>query len=64
MKLENFTIMDNYNTLLLLEHYKNSIIEDIINFKNKIRDIFISSKTYQNAYEKRNILFSEKWHLR
>lgn len=58
---KNFSAMDNNNTLLLLEHHKHSIIPDIINFKNRIRDIFIGSKTYQIAYDKRNKLHQEKW---
>ena len=59
---KNYSIMDRYNLDELLNHHKNSIIPDIISFKDKIRDIFINSKTPQQAYDKRNQLYLEKWH--
>ena len=48
---KNYSIMDKYNLNELLQHHKNSIVPDIITFKDKIRDIFINSKTPQHAYE-------------
>jgi len=57
---KNFSPPDHYNLEQLLIHHKGSIIEDIITFKNKITDIFETSKTPQQAYTKRNQLYLEK----
>ena len=48
----------------LLTKYQGTTIEDILILKQKIRDIFISSKNQQEAYLKRDSLTRENWFLK
>lgn len=48
----------------LLTRYQGTTIEDILILKQKIRDIFISSKNQQEAYLKRDSLIRENWHFK
>jgi len=41
--------------------YGDSILSDIIVFKERIHDIFDKSKTAQEAYDRRNQLYFEEW---
>lgn len=41
--------------------YGDSILSDIIIFKERIHDIFDKSKTAQEAYDQRNQLYFEEW---
>ncbi|PIQ89268.1 MAG: hypothetical protein COV72_03945 [Candidatus Omnitrophica bacterium CG11_big_fil_rev_8_21_14_0_20_42_13] len=45
----------------LLARYQGTTIEDILILKQKVRDIFLTSKSQQEAYQKRNELTSEGW---
>jgi hypothetical protein len=42
--------------------HKGTIIEDVLIFKDRIRNICEKSKTQQEAYDKKNQLYYEKWH--
>jgi len=48
----------------LLAKYQGTTIEDILILKQKIRDIFIASKSQQEAYLKRDALTKENWHFK
>jgi hypothetical protein len=48
----------------LLARYQGTTIEDILILKQKIRDIFIASKSQQEAYLKRDALTKENWHFK
>lgn len=48
----------------LLARYQGTTIEDILILKQKTRDIFISSKSQQEAYLKRDTLTRENWFLK
>jgi len=48
----------------LLSCYKGTIIEDILILKQKIRDIFLESKSQREAQKRRNDLLEENWHLK
>lgn len=43
------------------DRFKNTIVPDILIFKEKIRDIFIMSKTRPEAIDRRNQLIAEGW---
>jgi len=44
--------------------YQGTTIEDILILKQKIRNIFISSKNQQEAYLRRDSLTRENWHFK
>lgn len=44
-----------------MEIYGNSILSEIIVFKERIHEIFDQSKTVQEAYDRRNQLYFEEW---
>lgn len=46
----------------LLRRYQGTTIEDILILKQKVKDIFLESKTQQEAYVKRDELIHENWH--
>jgi len=48
----------------LLAKYQGTTIEDILILKQKIRDIFIASKSQQEAYLKRDALTKENWYFK
>jgi len=48
----------------LLSCYKGTIIEDILILKQKIKDIFLESKSQREAQERRDELLEEDWHLK
>lgn len=54
--LKEQVIMEN-----LLRRYKGTTIEDILILKQKIRRIFLESKSQQEAYAKRGELTAENW---
>jgi len=45
----------------LLAKYEGTTIEDILILKQKIRDIFLASKSQREAYQKRDELIKENW---
>ena len=49
-------IMEN-----LMQRYKGTTIEDILTLKQKIRNIFLLSKSQAEAYQKRDELTAENW---
>jgi len=48
----------------LLSRYKGTIIEDILILKQKIRDIFLESKSQREAQKQKDELLEENWHLK
>lgn len=52
-------IMDN-----LMRRYKGTTIEDILILKQKVRDIFLLSKSQAEAYQKRDELTKENWQIK
>ena len=48
----------------LLARYQGTTIEDILILKQKVRDIFIESKSQEEAYLRRDKLTSENWYLK
>ena len=52
-------IMEN-----LMRRYKDTTIEDILILKQKIRNIFLRSKSQAEAYQKRDELTKENWQIK
>jgi len=48
----------------LKETHKDSVVEDVLILKERIRDIFENSKTIEEAYYKKNQLYYENWHTK
>ena len=48
----------------LMSRYKGTTIEDILILKQKIRRIFLESKSQQEAYTKRDELSAENWQVK
>jgi len=48
----------------LLSRYQRTTIEDILILKQKVRGIFLKSKSQQEAYLRRDELTGENWHLK
>ena len=48
----------------LLSRYKRTTIEDILILKQKVRDIFLLSKSQAEAYRKRDELTKENWQIK
>jgi hypothetical protein len=48
----------------LLTQYQGTTIEDILILKQKIRDIFLASRTQEEACRRRDVLIAENWHLK
>ena len=48
----------------LMHRYKGTTIEDILILKQKIRNIFLQSKSQQEAYAKRDELTKENWQIK
>ena len=48
----------------LMSRYKGTTIEDILILKQKIRNIFLLSKSQAEAYQKRNELTAENWQIK
>ena len=62
--IEYWNARDHRLMDLLLEHYAGTVIEDILILKQRVREIFLDSKSTQEAYASRNLLTEEGWHLR
>jgi len=52
-------IMEN-----LMRRYKDTTIEDILILKQRIRNIFLRSKSQAEAYQKRDELTKENWQIK
>ena len=48
----------------LMHRYKGTTIEDILILKQKIRNIFLQSKSQAEAYQKRDELTAENWQIK
>jgi hypothetical protein len=48
----------------LMRRYKGTTIEDILILKQKIRNIFLQSKSQAEAYQKRDELTAENWQIK
>lgn len=48
----------------LMLRYKGTTIEDILTLKQKIRNIFLLSKSQAEAYQKRDALTAENWQIK
>jgi len=59
--MEKWNTKDHEIVPRLMEIYADTPIEQILLFKERLHDIFNLSKSKQEAYEKRNILFNETW---
>ena len=62
--IEYWNARDHRLMDLLLEHYAGTVIEDILILKQRVREIFLDSKSTQAAYASRNSLTEEGWHLK
>jgi transposase len=62
--IEDWTFKEHIIIENLLSRYKGTIIEDILILKQKIRDIFLESKSQKEAILRRNDLLEESWHLK
>jgi hypothetical protein len=59
--MDNWTIKDHKIIEELISHYRGTIIEKALIFKEQIRDIFDNSKTKLEAYHKRYLLSQETY---
>jgi hypothetical protein len=62
--IEDWTFKEHIIIENLLSRYKGTIIEDILILKQKIRDIFLESKSCKEAIERRDELLEESWYLK
>ena len=60
--IEYWNWKDHKTMDLLLQRYTGTVIEDILILKQRIRDIFIESKSSEEAHESRDLLIAEGWH--
>lgn len=62
--MENWTFKECRIIEDLISRYQGTTIEDILILKQKIRDIFLASKSQKEAYLKRDALVQENWQLK
>lgn len=62
--IEYWTTQNHRLMELLLKHYGGTVIEDILILKQRIRDIFLDSRTSEEAYISRDALIEEGWNLK
>ncbi|OIO02139.1 hypothetical protein AUJ67_03165 [Candidatus Desantisbacteria bacterium CG1_02_49_89] len=62
--LDEQTQEQRIETRFTLSLFKGTVVEDIITFKEWIRDIFLCSRDKQDALNRRNRLYADKWHLK
>lgn len=59
--MDNWTIKDHRVMEDVISHYRGTIIEKILIFKEQIRDMFDNSKSTLEAYHKRRLLSGETY---
>lgn len=62
--IEYWTFKDHQTMKILLERYSGTVIEDILIFKQKVREIFIDAISSKHAYILRDDLIEDGWHLK
>lgn len=62
--MEYWTPKERGNMGSLMQRYKGTTIEDILILKQKIRNIFLLSKSQAEAYQKRDELTKENWQVK
>lgn len=62
--IERWSVKEHRIIENLLERYQRTTIEDILILKQKIRDIFLESKSQKEAYLRRDDLIQENWHAK
>jgi len=62
--MDDWSFQQHQTISTILSHYKNTIIEDILILKQKIRDFFLDFQSQEEAYARRDELLSENWHLK
>ncbi len=62
--MDDWSFQQHQTISTILSHYKNTIVEDILILKQKIRDFFLDSQSQEEAYARRDELLNENWHLK
>ncbi|OPX28293.1 MAG: hypothetical protein B1H08_06160 [Candidatus Omnitrophica bacterium 4484_171] len=62
--MDDWSFQQHQTISTILSHYKNTIVEDILILKQKIRDFFLDSQSQEEAYARRDKLLSGNWHLK
>lgn len=62
--MEDWAISEHRIIEDILSRYQGTIIEDILILKQRIRDIFLESKSQKEAFYRRDDLIAENWHLK
>ncbi len=62
--IEYWTTKDHQIMKVLLNRYSGTVIEDILIFKQRVRELFLDSKNSDQAYISREDLIKNGWHLR